>query len=126
MDESVRLIVTVVLLVLGCWLVFSMPIWIAKDRKVSEQTIKSIRILSVLGLFFGITWLVALIWACLAPVGLAKELVYEGAGMYEINGIDKETSLEVLDYIAANSKQNAILKAEVRGILVSSAKYKPQ
>lgn len=127
MDKDIAFVVILGIFIVSIlWIVISIPCWIAATRGVSSQTISSIRLLSILGLFFGLTWLVALVWACLAPIETIEyKFEYEGSGMYEIKGIDKESGFDVTDNIAADSKQNAILKAQLRGILVSSAKYRP-
>ena len=48
-------------------LIIYIPVLIADNRKVSENNRNTIFWLSVLGILFGITWIVAIIWACFAP-----------------------------------------------------------
>ena len=63
------------------WFIIKIPISIAENRSVKPETLASIRLLSILGLFLGIPWVVAVCWACIAPpeefpdddLGLARE-----------------------------------------------------
>jgi hypothetical protein len=61
-----------VLLVAICVVIFALIFWlppyIAKGRKLSDANEKTVRLLTLLGLFFGITWIVALVLACVYPV----------------------------------------------------------
>lgn len=99
-------------------LVMYFPISIAENRGISQDALKSVKLLALLGLFFGITWIVALIWACLAPVAAVRG--NDGPGLYEVHGVDKGTGYDVTDRIRADSVGNARIKAELRGIVVSA------
>lgn len=48
-------------------LVISIPSLIAKNRGLSDEHRKTVLLLAILGIFFGVTWLVALILACVYP-----------------------------------------------------------
>lgn len=63
MDNVIKVIV-IVLCVLAVWFFISIPAMIAKDRGISKANMATVRLLAILGLFFGITWIVALILAC--------------------------------------------------------------
>lgn len=54
--------VILLLLVIGIWLI-RIPIIIAQSRSVKASALSGISVLSWLGIFFGITWVAALIWA---------------------------------------------------------------
>lgn len=54
------------LVAIALWLIISIPAFIAKRRgiPISSSTMGTIRILSFFGLVFGVTWIVALVLAC--------------------------------------------------------------
>ncbi len=50
----------------------SIPIRIAKSRNLSKSHLDTVKMLTYLGLIFGITWIVALILACVYPEGTER------------------------------------------------------
>jgi hypothetical protein len=43
----------------------------------------------------------------------------DGPGRFRVIGVDRESTLDVTDYITADSEANAKVKAELRGIVVT-------
>ena len=141
------LVIGFILVAVFLYVFLNIPNWIARSRNVSAETIKSINLLCFIALFLGVTWLVALIWACVAPPedrvpagyqpykGFAKRIPteptegvasgYEGRGRYKIVGVDESTGFDVVDWIEAASKKNAELKAKRNGVLVSEISFDP-
>jgi len=57
-----------VAVVLFLWVSMAyLPIGVAKSRGISEDHLGTVRLLAILGLFIGVTWIVALILACVYP-----------------------------------------------------------
>lgn len=65
----VRLVLVVLLVYLIGRRIFWLPLVIAKNRGISSTNQETVRLLILLGLFFGVTWIVALILACVYPPG---------------------------------------------------------
>jgi hypothetical protein len=53
------------------------------------------------------------------PGGFPVLAETDGPGKFRITGVDQRTSLDVTDYITADSAANAKVKAELRGIVVT-------
>ena len=117
LEESITIAIGLTVMLAILLLAMYFPINIAENRGVSQDALKSIKLLALLGLFFGITWIIALIWACLAPVAVVRN---DGPGLYRVHGVDKGTGNDIMDRIRADSSANARIKAELRGIVVSS------
>ncbi|MGD0540595.1 MAG: hypothetical protein ABSB33_03655, partial [Tepidisphaeraceae bacterium] len=49
----------------------------------------------------------------------------DGPGQYRIQGVHKETKLDISKYVQADSAANAMVKAELDGIVVTSVKKVP-
>ena len=67
MGEVIAFVFIVAIGGLLAWFIIKIPISIAENRSVKPETLASIRLLSILGLFLGIPWIVAVCWACIAP-----------------------------------------------------------
>jgi len=68
MDTTDTLILIFFLtLLIGVVLLFLLPVRIGRRRGISENHMQTIKLLVFLGIFFGITWIVALILACVYP-----------------------------------------------------------
>lgn len=65
-------LIFLVFLIAIVWLVISVPAFIAKSRNVSEEHLRIVRVLAILGLFFGVTWVIAIVLALIYPA-VAKE-----------------------------------------------------
>lgn len=66
MGEGIAVVFVIAIAGLLAWFMIKIPISIAQSRNVKRATVDSIRLLSILGLIFGITWIIALCWACMA------------------------------------------------------------
>jgi hypothetical protein len=64
MDTAIACVMLLIAIIIGIFLI-RIPIIIAKNRNLAPSDITYIAILSWVGIFFGITWLVALVWAIL-------------------------------------------------------------
>ncbi len=82
-------------------------------------------VLNVVGGATGVGWIVALIWALMppgsgaAPRGLPVDLPAEKPGKFRVSGVDRESGLDEVSYIDADSASNAKVKAELRGMIVT-------
>lgn len=99
----------------------------------------------VLNLFLGWTfigWVVALAWSFTNPLK-AEDLqehtrpqqqrptakpafpvaALAGPGTYRVEGVDKETRFDVVEYVKAESEASARTKAELRGMVVTNVRW---
>lgn len=65
-------ILLIAILLLGLFVIINIPINIAKNKGVTGGNLTAITILSWLGLFFGITWIIALILAYTADNNISE------------------------------------------------------
>ena len=82
----------------------------------------------VLNVLAGVTvvgWIAALIWALMpprgdvAPRGIPVDLPADKPGKFRVSGVDRESGLDEVLYIDAESAPNARVKAELRGMIVT-------
>jgi hypothetical protein len=64
LPELLMVIVAILLFIAVFWI----PPYIGKKRGISDSNQSTVRLLTVLGLFFGVTWIVGLVLACTYPV----------------------------------------------------------
>jgi ABC-type antimicrobial peptide transport system permease subunit len=111
--------------ILAVVILYSVPLGIAQGRNVSAANIQTIKLLSFLGLFFGVTWIVALILACVYPSQAQTRAIpgmkYQplGPGKFRITGIDSTTKMDTAWYCEVVSEANAKIKGELEGIIVT-------
>jgi hypothetical protein len=67
MDDGIKLIIVLFVVAAVSIFILALPSMIGKSRGISQDHLNTIRILSILGLLLGITWVVALILACVYP-----------------------------------------------------------
>jgi len=60
-------LIIVVLAIIIIIAIFFLPVRIGRWRNISENHMLIVKILSIIGIFTGITWLIALILACVLP-----------------------------------------------------------
>jgi hypothetical protein len=65
--DAIQTLMFLAIIVCVSVLIISIPSLIAKNRGLSEDHRKTVLLLAILGLFFGVTWLVALILAYVYP-----------------------------------------------------------
>lgn len=73
MEKQVIIVVALVALIVLLWLFISIPAFIARARGISKTNLITVRILGICGLFFGVTWIVALILALVYPPELPAD-----------------------------------------------------
>lgn len=85
--------------------------------------------ITVLNVVAGVTvigWIVALIWALMppdaapiAPNAIPVDLLADQPGKFKVSGVDRNSGLDEVLYIDAESGSNAKVKAELRGMIVT-------
>lgn len=131
MIDWIPFILFLVLVIVVLWLLVSLPAWIAKSRKLSEDRLRSVRAMAIVGLFIWPLWIVALVSALLLSPPSSSEISsqrnvtepdpaeYDGPGKYRIVGIDRESKLETALTVHASSRSLATAKAEAVGVIVA-------
>jgi hypothetical protein len=46
-------------------------------------------------------------------------VIDDGPGTFEVSGVDKESGMDVTEYVTASSPANARVKAELKGVVVT-------
>ncbi len=88
-------------------------------RRVPIIVLNTLAGVSVVG------WIAALIWALMPPPsdaaarGLPVDLPADKPGKFRVSGVDRESGLDAVLYIDAESAPNARVKAELRGMIVT-------
>jgi hypothetical protein len=65
-----QVVVTLMLAIIGVvllWGFISIPAWIGRHRQISEANLRIVRLLAIVGILIFITWIIALILACVYP-----------------------------------------------------------
>ncbi len=112
--------VAVLLVVCTIWYY---PIYNARRRHHSKA--ETIAALTYCSLLVGFTWIIAIAWSYSEnnaerrgfPVAIPD--ADDGPGRYEIAGIDKQTKMDTKWAVTAESKRNALVKADLEGIIVT-------
>ncbi len=99
METAILWLLILVGLVIGIF-VLRIPIIIAKNRELSTGDVRMIALLSWAGLFFGITWLAALVWAIF------------GTRIGQMTAPRPADSLEALQKLAQLRDQGLLTEAE--------------
>lgn len=127
----------VILVLIGLIVIAGFPGSTAKRR--GHPSASAITLLGYLGLILLPCWIVAYVWAHTGP-DLSKKLAsYKGhlfsndpipatvpahlddePGRFEVVGVDRETQLDTRLVIDADSRANAQVKAELRGVIVTA------
>jgi hypothetical protein len=67
LQQNVEMATTITVYLVIVWAFVTLPVQIAKRRGVSTSRIVAIEFLSVLGMFVGLTWFIAMWKACFTP-----------------------------------------------------------
>jgi hypothetical protein len=130
----------IILGVVAAWIgLLFLPGSIAKSRNHPSRD--AIHTLALLGFFIPILWLVALVWAFSVPAVVidphqappgrvrAKSMNFDPElvpaavesvpGLYVVSGVDRDSKMDTVWRVQADSEANARVKAELEGIVVT-------
>ncbi len=104
--EFISIFLICVLAVAVLWVFLKIPIWIGESRGISSQNLQTVRLLSILSLLFGVTWVVALVLACVYPPDAVP------AGYRGTRGNIRSVSSVSLDMPDTNTQEQEVVVTE--------------
>ena len=104
------------------WALFcAIPGWVAEAHNHSKCS--AIKALSMLSFFIPALWLAAIVWSLTEDNRGRPENEARVTSKFEVCGVDRDTKMEVVDFIWAASEANARAKAEIDGVVVTSVRH---
>ncbi len=127
-SESIGLLVIVAIFAALAYL----PISIAKRR--GHENYPAIKTCALLAILLWPLWFVAMIWAYTGPdrsklAGAGPRgfpVQTDGPGMYRVIGVDRQTQADAVRTVEAASRENARVKAELAGLVVTEIQFIPR